>query len=871
MQLERTRNRIQYFSTYDMSISYYLQNAEEIIERYHNGWRPKAVNDVIELYNIWLFVDNGIYMKRWSEDTLNEIKGYKDDIITFFSSLVETTWVEIYKQVDFSYRHNFWEIIDRFNIKSFISKATLDEALSEDSYDLRYLLQRERLVKKYNVLLAALLKKNDHTAEWLLSEFVEDDKLGDHEHMYFPSALTLQDREDIISAYLDLPEPNLNYVRLILVAKKDSNLRLSDDVVLKAKTLERVLNNKILSEKNSIHFKYSVKLSEESHKPSKWVEYDEEGEPVLCYSKPFMLSFNDAELLHYCRYGFELLTYNGMITLISKDSDSGVFERAMGLTGKYSYTTNMAFRYHEAISMLQIEAMQNALENDGRNIESAIKAFYETYLKEKFGYPSTTLSLPAPSADWVSKCRIIAPEIDAVAKRYNLFAKRGTVDDDLLQISSDTVRVSGIISCNHIKYYTIKGQPGELYRLFHLLFSDQSMLAFVDPFKNKHYGSFFQMLVEQDGKITYENYAQYQRGDIDYLIDEGYLSKNEEGNLFVEKKMEIGLLKHLYEYHSCPVLAYGVYGQEIMREMAEKGWLEVDNHLLSVKERNYFDYYMYNTPYTNGPALRNRYVHGTSGNPDQDYKHRSAYNRLLILLILELLKIEDDLILRQSSEAEKVNEHKGDSFLLGKMAEVLSYSNPKSLTSAGKHLLIPKKLGFDEGYVFVNAFGSSTNPAYVALVNGMVVPEYIAFLMNSSLFRLLLNNKGSKITSLTIERLKTLKLPYCNIELQTACGRLEYLTAQLKILDSALTREERLQLSLFTNLRDYLCLELFQPEFTKKTGIAFIAPFVKMMDEIIGEDKQCARQIADELLTPGNLLMENMKKARILINQRNQA
>ena len=44
------RNRIQYFSTYDMSISYYLQNAEEIIEKYHKGWRHEDVNDVIELY-----------------------------------------------------------------------------------------------------------------------------------------------------------------------------------------------------------------------------------------------------------------------------------------------------------------------------------------------------------------------------------------------------------------------------------------------------------------------------------------------------------------------------------------------------------------------------------------------------------------------------------------------------------------------------------------------------------------------------------------------------------------------------------------------------------------------------------------------------
>lgn len=865
------RNRIQYFSTYDMSVSYYLQNAEEIIEKYHKGWRPEDVNDVIELYNIWLFVDNGIYMKSWSENTLNEIRGYKDNIIPFFSKLTESTWVEVYKQVDFSYRHNFWEIIDRFNIKSFISKATLNEALLENSYDLRYLLQRERLVKKNNELLATLLKENEHTAEWLLSEFVEDDKFGNHEHMYFPSALTLQDREEIISAYLDLPEPNLNYVRLVLVAKKDSNLKLSDDVVLKAKNIEGELNNKFFNEDNTVHFKYSVRLSGESNKPLKWVEYDEEGDAILCYSRPIMLGFKDADLLHYCRYGFEFLTYNGMIALVSKVSESSVFERTMGLTGKYSYTTNMAFRYNEAISMLQIEAMQNALENEGRNLESAIKVFYETYLKEKFGYPSIALSLPAPSADWVSKCRIIAPEIDAVAKRYNLFAKRGSVDDDLLQISSDTVKVSGTASCNHIKYYTIKGQPGELFRLFHLLFSDQSMLSFVDPFKDKHYGSFFQMLVEQDGKIPYDNYAQFQRSDIDHLIGEGYLSKNGEGYLFVEKKMEIALLKHLYDYHSCPVLAYGVYGKEMLQEMAEKGWLEVDNHLFSIEERNYFDYYMYNSPYTNGPALRNRYVHGTSGSPNQDYKHRSAYNRLLILLILELLKIEDDLIQRHSSEAEKVSEHKGNSFLLGKMAEVLSYSNPKALTSAGKHLLIPKKLGFDEGYVFVNTLNSTANPAYVALVNGMIVPEYLAFLMNSSLFRLLLNSKGSKMTVLTIERLKSLELPYCNLEFQAACGRLEYLIAQLKIFDSTLTREERLQLDLFTNLRDYLSLELFQPSFTKGTDLEFMAPFVKMMDGICGEDKQCARQIADELLKPGNLLMDNMKKARILINQRNQA
>jgi len=31
-------------------------------------------------------------------------------------------------------------------------------------------------------------------------------------------------------------------------------------------------------------------------------------------------------------------------------------------------------------------------------------------------------------------------------------------------------------------------------------------------------------------------------------------------------------------------------------------------------------------------------------NPTQEHAHRAAYNRLLVLLILELLKIEDDLM-----------------------------------------------------------------------------------------------------------------------------------------------------------------------------------------------------------------------------------
>ena len=122
----------------------------------------------------------------------------------------------------------------------------------------------------------------------------------------------------------------------------------------------------------------------------------------------------------------------------------------------------------------------------------------------------------------------------------------------------------------------------------------------------------------------------------------------------------------------------------------------------------------------------------------------------------------------------------------------------------------------------------------------------------------------------TIERIKTLKLPYCQLEVQKSLGELEHLIAHLKVKETAQTRDERLQLNLFSNLRDYLCLELYQPDFKDQTGIEFIAPYLKVIQRTSGDDEQRAQQLVDILLKPGNMLMDNMKKARIVLSNNNE-
>lgn len=862
------QERVHYYSPYDMSIPLNWQRADVVIENYKNGWRPQNVRDIVELYNIWLFVENDVGKKDWTEETLQLIcLDFKKEVVIFFSALRRDTWVAVFRQLEFDYKHHFWAILDRFNVDGLLDFASIQEAIEGSSWELRDLLRRERLVTKNQGTLVDLLKENEHAAEWLLQEYVQKDPSGDESRIYFPQSLSFQEKEEIISRYLDSPEPNLNYVRLVLVARKDANLRLSDTVKLKAKKVEERLNELFFSTEHAIKHTYAVNINSTPGKPLKWVERGEDGDPVLCYSKEIMLTFKGPQLLQYLRYGFEFLTQSGMISLVAKDSDSGVFERALSMGGKFSYLTNFAFRYKEAISLLQITAMQQVLGEDGVDIEAFLKVYYEEYLKEKYDYPSGKLSLADVSADWVTKCKAIAPEIDAIAHRYDLYAKTGSVDDELLQLSTENVRVTDIQSATAGRYYTIKGKPGELYRLFYLFFSDQSMLTFIEPFKEGQYTNFYKLLTEQDGKISYDNYENYQLRDIDYLIDEGYLSKGEDGLLYGEKFVEIGLLKQLYEYHSCPAHIYEDYEKELLLGMEQKDWIEKDNHLLSIEERNYFDYYMYNTKYTNGPALRNRYAHGSFADPDKDSIHRSNYNRLLILLVLELLKIEDDLMNQQivAKSKEQTEVEDSGTALLSSIAEIGTYSYAQSKFAGVDYLKVPKKFGIQDGYVYHNSIESGDSFAYSIKLSKEVCAEYLSFLINASLMRLNIAQTTPSPVSLTIEKLKSISVPLVPYAEQRIYARLEHALACLVAKGKERSRDENLQYNVFFMLRDYLCLELLRPEFTEQHKLEFIGPFMELMRQLDNENEPLSSGILRDFFAPGSQLAENMKKARVIL------
>lgn len=877
------KDRVHFFSVEDMSIPHYLQMAEKVIGEYENGRHPDGVNDHLELFHICKFVENKVYPENWTEARISMIENYHKALAVYFRSLTTETWPLSYSELEFAYKETFFEALDRYSAFACLDEDSIRKAIASNPYELRYILQIKRIVAKLDRTLTNLLKENRNTAEWLLIQFVEDEGLNRKKAIFFPDSLTLEEREQIILDYVNSQDPNLNYVRLVLVAKNiPGKLRLSPQTRMIATNRERELNNAYFTgnETNAIPIRYSICLSDDENAQVKWTDEDKDGFPVLNYGTKYMLNTPDVDLLHYYRYVFDMMTPTGCINLVSKDSDSGVMERVMGMKGRFAYLTNMTFNYNQAISIMQTYAMEGKLKGVGRSIEKTIEIFYGEYLPQKFQYPSLPIKLSS-SEDWLEKCRMLLIEMDSVAQQYQLYAENNEINKDLLGYTSP-VKCTSLKSVVEKKYYVLNEKEGEIRHLFYLFFSDQCMLTYVEPYKEKHYHCFFDLL-KNEKEIQYNNYQDYQKTDIDYLISNNYVSKDKNGYIIPVKTIEILLLKQLYQYHACSYWSYETEVRTILDNMAVKGWITIDNFLLTPKERDYYSYYLDNEKFTNGPALRNKYIHGAIGRADDAEKHKNSYFRLLSLFMLLLLKIEDDLIIRDKLKEEDTNGASPESqivVLLSDIAQVIPAEEYQkriedhTYDGTMSYIWISPQIGANDGYALCDMYDGSSDGFIVMPKNDDVQAEFLAMYLNTIPVRMMLTKKPNlETTAITIEMLNAVRVHIPLFEEQNACASLEaFILALIQELNNVINNEKQavnVRISVLRELRNMIGLELLMEQPFHDNGIYLLQSWTQMLDGLgdVPDDKvsEWAEKKFDDLLMPGNPVMDNLKKAQVLL------
>jgi hypothetical protein len=242
---------------------------------------------------------------------------------------------------------------------------------------------------------------------------------------------------------------------------------------------------------------------------------------------------------------------------------------------------------------------------------------------------------------YVEKIRNLAPEYDFLLKQYQTFVDEGEIDIELVQINSTPIRFSEIHSQSDRKYIYI--EDNLVLRLKYLFYSNQSHLHYVEPYNSK-YNNLYDLLINENVKI--DAFKNYQQDEISKLINEGYLKIDEQENVIINTQILIYIVGELYRNE---VVSYWNYDEIIRNEldkMIENKLVKVENTLLTIKEKNYFNYFLNKKEFTNGLDLRNKYLHGT--NSFSEIEHKSDYYTLLKIIILTLLKIEDDILINKN-------------------------------------------------------------------------------------------------------------------------------------------------------------------------------------------------------------------------------
>ena len=641
-------NKVVFHSKEDMAGGYNLQKGEHIL-RADTKLNYTDINEILELYNIKKYIDNDLYLRNWTQDDIANFKQKATEfgkaIGRFFATINDNYIVREYEKTLRNYVHSFWEIVNNQNIFKRISKTDFSNILTNEQHLIHEILIHKGIVDYYDAEIKNFLLSYSQSAEILLSIYEVKVDFGKNKK-YLPKSLTVDEKESILSNYLDSADVNYNYIGLIQNARNRNDFKVSDKTRLKAKRLYKSETEKFFAGNNGMRYGVSVSFPEKSSK-IKVGNIDENSIINYSYSLDFIKQNRDPYLIFQNFIVlFEYLDIQHRINLVSKKNKMGVFERIMGVHSQNEYRGGTEFNLLEMTSQIQLAGYNKVLSDLGISLENVLHDVFTSSFQEKYEFANNArFSIPS-ATKYFEKVRLLAPEFESVLKQFKLFVEEGSIDFELLQISSNPTTIKDIPSLNKNKYIYFNEDNKELIGCVNLFFSDQTTLAYVEPFQEKHYHTFFDLLANE--QVKFSSYEEYQRPQLNYLIDKGFINIDSDDFVQVTNSARVIILKDLYINEVASFYRYLFELRQEAQEMEAEKIICFDSSLFSKPEQAYFNYFLNKSEFTNGLDLRNSYLHGTQATPDEIQKHEYAYFTYLKLLILTFLKIEDDLIINKA-------------------------------------------------------------------------------------------------------------------------------------------------------------------------------------------------------------------------------
>lgn len=176
--------------------------------------------------------------------------------------------------------------------------------------------------------------------------------------------------------------------------------------------------------------------------------------------------------------------------------------------------------------------------------------------------------------------------------------------------------------------------------VLHALFSDQSSLTYIREDIKGHDAA--DLLLKHE--VAYDDFHEYQKPAIDQLVAFGILEDTGE-RIRIANAEQVLILRSLFATEASSYFHLSERGRAEVDAMVARGWVVRRASLLTEAEGKYFNYFLNKVDFSNGPELRNKYLHGSQANGECEDVHFHAYVTVLRLMVALVIKLNDDFCL----------------------------------------------------------------------------------------------------------------------------------------------------------------------------------------------------------------------------------
>lgn len=636
---ETLKRRIKYYGLRDLATSFYLKPAMKLLDEFNETKTDYDINDILELYNVLLYVENLALPKDIEKQELDGYVSLKPKlhkaIATFFNKITEKNALTVIAGVEFDYHDDLLALLARYKRYDNIGPSVMLQALRSSKVAIWSILANKDIVNKYDENIRTLILSDSDNAEQIIHKYFEK---NERREVHLPPSFTKDDAHGLLEGYINSTNANPNYLQLIASARITPNAGMDDKIKLLAKRKHTEWNDNFFKEnKGSVIFGTEVAISDTQEET---VEISQDGRTTkFTYSKKWLNEHSDnlSSLSNFIHL-FPLVNKHMILLLPSYSSQLGVVERFMKVAGRDEYPEGIHFQFIDQSTLMQTMMYEKFLRSEGKELEDVIAWFFNEYLKDTFGADGFNYTASSKGAKYLERCKHVFSEMDSVIKQFKLYAENGTIDQGLLSITSKSPEYKDIPSQVMGKYVYTTDSP-EIFAVMHYMFSDQSGLTYInDTLKDENFVSLL-----TNHEVKYSNFHDHQKHSLDELIKWGVLKKTSKRLMF-QSKRQVLILKNLFQVEALSYYHYSAEGRAEIDTMVSKGWLVKKESLLTEPEAKYFSYYLNQQDSSNGHDLRNIYLHGSMSSDDKanEGKHYQTYLIALRLFIALVIKIDDD-------------------------------------------------------------------------------------------------------------------------------------------------------------------------------------------------------------------------------------